>query len=287
MSDSHFFDSWRKFKSRIAMVALFLGCIFAVIPLFAILLHLIRQGATAIDWNFFTQVQKPVGEVGGGMAHAIVGTLSQVGIASLFGIPLGLACGVYLSEYGKRERLAGFVRFALELLASTPSILVGVFVYGILVVPMKKFSLFSGAMALMLILLPLVARTSEELLKLIPQHLREAGLALGIPRWRVILSVVLRSAWPGVLAAILLGVARIAGETAPLVLTSFGNPNFPQGITQPSASLPLQIYTYAISPFEEWHRMAWAGALLLVLSVLALNAITRLSGGSHGRRNVE
>ncbi|NDD92068.1 phosphate ABC transporter permease PstA, partial [bacterium] len=220
-------------------------------------------------------------------AHAIVGTLAQVGIASLFGIPLGLACGVYLSEFSKRERLAGFVRFALELLASTPSILVGVFVYGIVVVPMKKFSLFSGAMALMLILLPLVARTSEELLKLIPQHLREAGLALGIPRWKVILSVVLRSAWPGVMAAILLGVARIAGETAPLVFTSFGNPSFPHGVSEPSASLPLQIYTYAISPFEEWHRLAWAGALLLVLSVLVLNAITRLSGGSHGRRSVE
>lgn len=287
MKTSRAFDLWRKAKSRVAISLLLLGCGLAVLPLFAILLHLVREGASSIDWNFFTQVQKPVGELGGGMAHAIVGTIAQVGLASLVGIPLGLACGIYLSEYGGRERLAGPVRFALELLASTPSILVGVFIYGAIVVPMKKFSLFSGSLALMLILLPLVARTSEELLRLIPQHLREAGLALGLPRWKVILSVVVRSAWPGVWAAILLGIARIAGETAPLVLTSFGNPSFARGLDQPSASLPLQIYTYSISPFEEWHRMAWAGALVLVLTVLILNAITRLTGGSNEHRRAE
>ncbi|MEN9722956.1 MAG: phosphate transport system permease protein [Pseudomonadota bacterium] len=293
MKVSPWFDRWRKWKSRAALLLLVGGCGLAVLPLFAILLHLIRQGASALDWAFFTQAQKPVGELGGGMGHAILGTLAQVGLASLLGIPLGLACGIYLSEFGARERqgapgtrerFASPVRFALELLASTPSILVGVFVYGVIVVPMKKFSLMSGALALMLILLPLVARTSEELLRLIPQHLREAGLALGLPRWKVILSVVLRSAWPGVWAAILLAMARIAGETAPLVLTSFGNPSFSHAWDQPSASLPLQIYTYAISPFEEWHRMAWAGALTLVLTVLVLNAITRISGGSHERR---
>lgn len=287
MKTSARFDLWRKWKSRLLITLLVLWCTLAVLPLFAILMHLIREGASSVDWAFFTQVQKPVGELGGGMAHAILGTLSQVGLAAALGIPLGLACGVYLSEYGAQERLAGSVRFALELLASTPSILVGVFIYGIVVVPMKKFSLLSGALALAVILLPLVARTSEELLRLIPSHLREAGLALGIPRWRVILSVVVRSAWPGVWAAILLGVARIAGETAPLVLTSFGNPGFSRSLLEPSASLPLQIYTYAISPFEEWHRMAWAGALALVLTVLILNAITRLSGGSNGRRSAD
>jgi len=278
---------WRKWKSRLVVAVLVLFALAVISPLFAILVHLVREGFSALDWNFFTQAQKPVGELGGGMAHAIVGTALQVGLASLMGIPLGLACGVYLAEFGTRERLAGSVRFALELLSSTPSILIGVFIYGVIVVPMKHFSLLSGAVALSLILLPLVARTSEELLKLIPQHLREAGLALGIPRWKVILSIVLRSAWPAVMAAILLGVARIAGETAPLVLTSFGNPSFSSGLGDPSASLPLQIYTYAISPFDEWHRMAWAGALVLVFAVLVLNAITRITGGSHERRRVE
>jgi phosphate transport system permease protein len=287
MRTSRAFDLWRKWKSHFAMLLLVIWCALAVIPLFAILLHLLREGASSIDLGFFTQVQKPVGELDGGMAHAILGTAAQVGLASIMGIPLGLACGIYLAEYGGRERLASPVRFALELLASTPSILVGVFIYGAVVVPMKKFSLLSGALALMMILLPLVARTSEELLRLIPHHLREAGLALGLPRWKVILSIVLRSAWPGVWAAILLGIARIAGETAPLVLTSFGNPSFPRGLDQPSASLPLQIYTYAISPFDEWHRLAWAGALVLVFTVLALNAITRLTGGSNERRRTE
>lgn len=288
---SRFRNPYRKWKSRVLLSLLGLGALAAVFPLVMILLHLVREGWSALNLAFFTETQKPVGELGGGMAHSILGTLGLVGLASGIGIPLGLASGVYLSEYGgtgqrSGERLAGWVRFALELFSSTPSILIGVFVYGLVVVPMKHFSLLAGALALALILIPLVARTSEELLRLVPGSLREAGLALGIPRWKVILHIVLGSARPAVLASLVLAVARIAGETAPLVFTSFGSPSFVKGITEPTSALPLQIYTYAISPFEEWHRMAWAGALLLVALVLILNAVMRvlshgLGGGAH------
>ncbi len=278
--------SLRQLKSRLVLGALVLGCAVVVAPLVAILVHLLREGASAINSAFFFEAQKPVGELGGGMAHSILGTLMLVSLGSLVGIPLGLASGVYLAEYGSRERVAGWVRFALELLASTPSILIGVFVYILLVVPMKKFSVVAGGISLSLILLPLVARTSEELLKLVPGDLREAGLALGIPRWKVILKIALGSARPAIVASLILGVARIAGETAPLVFTAFGSPNFARGLLEPTSAVSLQIYTYAISPFEEWHRMAWAGALLLVAGVLVLNAATRiysaLGGGSGG-----
>lgn len=281
-------NSYRRWKGRLAIALLVIGAGLVVLPLFAILFHLLREGAGAINLDFFIHTQKPVGELGGGMAHSILGTLWVVLIGSVLGIPLGLASGIYLAEYGARERFARGVRFCLELLASTPSILVGVFVYGLVVVPMKHFSLLSGGLALAVILLPLVARNSEELLRLVPSHLREAGLALGIPRWKVILRVVVGSAWPAVRAGILLGIARIAGETAPLVFTSFGSPSFARGLGEPASSLPLQIYTYAISPFDEWHRMAWAGALVLVMSVLLLNGITRFfSGGSNDRRIVD
>ena len=204
-------------------------------------------------------------------------------LGSCLGIPLGLGCGVYLAEFGNRERFAAWVRFSLELFSSTPSVLIGVFVYTLLVVPMKRFSVVAGALALGLILLPLVARTTEELMRLIPAHLREAGLALGIPRWKVILRIVLRAARPGIMAAWVLALARIAGETAPLVFTSFGSPNFVHGLDQPTSALPLQIYTYAISPYDEWHRMAWAGALVLVIFVLSLNVLTRTLNRSHER----
>jgi len=276
---------WRHFKNAWLISLLIVCAGIVVLPLGAILGYLLVQGAGAINWDFFVQAQKPVGELGGGMGHSILGTLQLVGLACGLGIPLGLGCGVYLSEYGKREKMAYFVRFALDLLSSTPSILIGVFVYIVVVVPTKKFSLASGALALSIILLPLVARTSEELLKLIPNDLREAGLALGIPRWRVTLQIVLRSALPAIRAAILLAVARIAGETAPLVFTAFGSPNFTGfgwgALGEPSSALPLQIYTYAVSPFDEWHRMAWAGALVLVLAVLVINATIRVWGGSN------
>ncbi len=276
-------NAWRRWKNRLMLALLAALAAVTVMPLLAITFYLISQGASALDLAFFIEAQKPVGELGGGMGHSIVGSLLLVGSGALVGIPLGLACGIYLAEYGDRERLAPWVRSALELLASTPSILIGVFVYVLVVVPMKGFSLGAGALSLALILLPLVARTSEELLKLIPSHLREAGLALGIPRWKVVLGVVLRSARPAILASLILAVARIAGETAPLVFTAFGNPNFSHSMGGPISALPLQIYTYAISPFDEWHRMAWAGALLLVGAVLVLNLVTRIAGGSHDR----
>lgn len=265
----------RALKNRIMTLLLALCAALLVLPLVAILVHLVAEGASALDAAFFLEAQKPVGEAGGGMAHSIAGTAVLVGLASGIGIPLGLACGIYLAEYGRGERLASWVRFALQILASTPSILVGVLVYGLVVVPMKGFSALGGAIALSVILLPLVARTSEEILRLLPGSVREAGLALGIPRHRVILKVVLRAVRPAIVSAILLGVARIAGETAPLVFTAFGSPGFPRSLAQPVSALPLQIYTYAISPYEEWHRMAWAGAALLVVGVLVVNGATR------------
>ncbi len=281
-------NAYRRWKGRLAIGLLVGASVLVVLPLFAILFHLLRQGMGAVNLDFFLQAQKPVGEIGGGMAHSILGTLWLVLIGSATGIPLGLASGIYLAEYGTRERFASVVRFCLELLASTPSILVGVFVYALMVVPMRQFSLLSGGLALGLILLPNVARNSEELLRLVPSHLREAGLALGIPRWKVILRVVLGSAWPAVRAALILGVARIAGETAPLVFTSFGSPSPPRGLLSPASALPLQIYTYAISPFDDWQRMAWAGALLLVVTVLLVNTVIRiLSGGSNDRRTID
>jgi phosphate transport system permease protein len=209
------------------------------------------------------------------MGNAIAGTLILIGLASAVGIPIGIATGVFLSEYGK-SRLATLLRFATELLAGVPSIIIGIFIYSLLVVPMKRFSALAGGAALAVIMIPTVARTTEELLKLVPVHIREAGLALGIPRWKVTLRIVLRGSMGGILTGVMLGIARVAGETAPLLFTALSSQNWSRGLDQPIASLPVQIYTYAVSPFEAWHQQAWTGALVLVLFVFILNLGTRM-----------
>jgi phosphate transport system permease protein len=251
-----------------------LACL-AILPLLGVFLHVLREGAGGLSWDFFTELPKPVGETGGGMANALVGTVLLVAMAGLLGVPWGIAAGVYLSEYGT-GKLARFLRLSTDLMTSVPSIIVGIFAYAVVVLPMGRFSAHAGAFALAVIMIPIIARTTEELLRLVPDHVREAGLALGIPRWKVVLRIVVLGSRGGLATGVILAVARVSGETAPLLFTAFGNRFWAHGLDQPIASLPVQIYTYAISPYEEWHRQAWAGALVLVVFVLFLNLGTRL-----------
>jgi phosphate transport system permease protein len=247
----------------------------ALVPLFSVFIYVFSQGASSVNLAFFTELPKPVGEIGGGMANALVGTLILISIASLIGIPWGIMTGTWLSEYG-RGRFGGMIRFAIDLLASTPSIILGLFVYALVVMPMKRFSALAGGFALAVLMVPTIARSTEELLKLVPVHIREAGLALGLPRWKVIFSIVLRGSRGAIATGVVLALARAAGETAPLLFTSFNNQFWNRGLGQPIASMSVQIYTYAISPYDDWHRQAWAGALVLVLLVLAVNIVTRI-----------
>ena len=271
-----FRDVRRKTQNRMMCALLFIAALVAIAPLLSVFAYVVRQGISAVNWDFFTELPKPVGEAGGGMANALLGTVWLVGLASLVGIPWGMAGGVYLSEYG-RGKLAAVLRFVTDLMTSIPSIIIGLFAYAIVVVPMKRFSVLAGALSLAVIMIPVVTRTTEELLKLVPIHIREAGLALGLPRWKVILRIVLRGSLGGIATGVMLAVARVAGETAPLLFTAFSNRFWNRGLDQPTASLPVQIYTYAISPYEDWHRQAWAGALVLVVFVFVLNLMTRLA----------
>ncbi len=246
----------------------------ALIPLFSLLQFVLARGASGLDLDLLTRLPQPVGEAGGGMGNAILGTLVLVGMASLAGIPLGVVTGIYLAEHS-HTRTARAVRFTADVLSGIPSIVIGMFVYGLIVVAMKRFSALAGGAALAILMLPTVARSTEELLRMVPDTLREAALALGIPRWRATLQVVLRTAAPGIATGVMLAVARAAGETAPLLFTALNSRFWPRGIDKPIASLPVQIYTYAVSPYEDWHRQAWAAALLLVALVLVLNLAAR------------
>jgi phosphate transport system permease protein len=267
---------WRlRLTDRAVRAACVAATVLALIPLGAILIWVAAKGLQGLNLAFFTGLPKPVGEPGGGMGNAIVGTLELVGLACLFAIPVGVLGGVYLAELG-RGRFGHAVRFAADVLTGVPSIVVGIFVYTLLVVTMKRFSALAGGVALAVIMLPVVIRTTEELVRLVPDGLREAALALGVPRWRATVKVVLRTAAPGIATGVMLAVARAAGETAPLLFTAFNNRFWSDGLTQPIASLPVQIFTYAVAPYEDWHRQAWAGALTLVLLVLLLNLGARL-----------
>lgn len=266
----------RKFKNILMCFLLVLAAIAAVAPLLSVFTYIVSQGLPALHADFFTQLPKPVGEVGGGMANAILGTVTLVILASACGVPWGMLIGVYLSEYGGSARkLAMAIRFSVDLLASIPSIVIGLFVYAMLVMPMKRFSAYAGALALGILMIPTIARTTEELLKMVPAHMREAGLALGLPRWKVIVFIVVRGSRSAIMTGIMLAVSRVAGETAPLLFTSFNNRFWQKSLDQPISSLPVQIYTYAISPYDDWHRQAWAGALMLVLLVFLLNVMTK------------
>ena len=247
----------------------------AIVPLISILAYVVSQGIGSINWEFFTHLPKPVGEDGGGMANAIVGTLILVALSCVWAVPVGVFGGVYLAEYGD-GKAASIIRFTADVLTGVPSIVIGLFAYVILVLPMKSFSALSGALALGFMLIPTVLRTTEEMVRLVPMTLREAALALGISRFRATLNIVIATAKSGILTGILLSVARIAGETAPLLFTAFGNRVWSHDAFEPIAALPLQIFVYAISPFEDWHRQAWAGALVLIVLVMSLTIVSRL-----------
>ncbi len=267
-------DARRKTTDYVMKALLILLCFVAIAPLVSVFLYVLQKGLPGLNREFFTELPKPVGETGGGLANALVGSLTLVGIGSLIGIPWGLAAGIYLSEYSK-GRIAGLLRFTTDLLTSIPSIIVGLFAYAVIVAPMKTFSAYAGGFALAVIMVPMVARSTEEILKLVPNHVREAGLALGLSKWRVTLQIIVRGCRSGLLTGVMLSVARVAGETAPILFTAFSNRYWARSLSQPTSSLPVQIYTYAISPFEDWHQQAWTGALVLVLFVLATNFFVR------------
>jgi phosphate transport system permease protein len=266
----------RKIFSAVFEVLCGLAVVVALIPLAMILFYVIKEGAGSLNLDFFTQMPKPVGESGGGMANAIVGTLILISIAALFAVPVGCICGIHLAEY-PGTKFSSIVRFAADVLNGVPSIVIGIFAYGILVLPVKRFSAFAGGVALGLLMIPIVVRTTEELLRLVPGGLREGALALGATRARAVFGVIVPAALPGILTGILVALARVAGETAPLLFTALNNRFFSTKLTQPIASLTVQIYTYAQSPYDDWHRQAWAGAFLLVMMILALSILARLA----------
>lgn len=271
----------RKFMNTLMFVLAMGATAVALVPLASILMYVVAKGLTALNWDFFTQLPRPVGQPGGGLGNAIIGTIILVVAASFIGIPVGILAGIYLAEFG-RGRLAGLVRFICDVMTGIPSIIVGIVVYGTMVLAMKRFSALAGAVALAVIMLPLVTRTTEEMLRLVPNSLREASLALGATRWRTTLSIVLRSAMGGIITGSLLAVARIAGETAPLLFTALNSSYWPTGFLDRIASLPVYIYTYATTPYEEMHRLAWGAALVLVAMVMLTSIAARMAGRRFG-----
>jgi phosphate transport system permease protein len=269
-------DTWRKLLSSLFVGFCALSVIAALLPLAFILFFVIKEGIQALDFNFFVHMPAPVGETGGGMANAIVGTMMLTLIGSILAIPVGILSGVYASEY-QGTRMAELVRFAADTLNGVPSIVIGVFVYGFAVLPFKQFSALAGGVALGIMMIPIIARTTEELLLLVPSTMREGALALGATKARAVFTVVLPAALPGILTGVILALARIAGETAPLLFTSFNNRFFSTSLGQPIGSLTVQVFTYAISPYADWHRQAWAGALVLVGLVLTCSLAARLA----------
>jgi phosphate transport system permease protein len=269
---------WRRGANSFATVAAAAAVILVLLPLGAVFGYLVYKGIGSINWAFLTQTPKPVGEPGGGMANAIAGSAFILLIASSIGVPIGIGAGIYLAEYG-RNRLGNTVRFTADVLNGVPSIVVGIVAYAIVVLSQGHFSALAGGVALAIMMIPTIARTTEEMLLLVPNTVREAAYGLGVSRWRTTLSITLRTATSGVITGVMLAFARVAGETAPLLFTAFGNQYWNWKINQPTAALSLQIFTYAISPFDEWHRQAWAGALILiVLIVLAVSAVRIVAG---------
>jgi phosphate transport system permease protein len=249
--------------------------VLVIAPLVAIFIDLVYKGASSLNLNFFTKVPAPVGELGGGMANAILGSAVLLALASAIGVPVGIGAGIYLSEYGRGTKLSNLVRFTADVLNGVPSIVMGIAVYALIVAPEKGFSALAGGVVLGIMMIPTVARTTEEMLLMVPHSIREAALGLGVPNWRSMLSITLKTALPGVITGCMLAFARVAGETAPLLFTAFGNPFISTALNQPIEALPLQIYVYALSPYDEWHRLAWAGALVLIVLIVVSVALVR------------
>jgi phosphate transport system permease protein len=273
--------TWRKIKSGLASAIAFISAVLVITPLGLVFFYLVLKGASSLNWDFFTKLPAPVGAVGGGMANAIVGSLELLGLASLIGIPIGVLGGVYLAEYGS-ARINAILRFLADVLNGVPSITWGVVVYGLIVLRFKGFSAYAGGLALGLIMIPLILRTTEEVVLLVPNGYREAALALGVSRWKTIFHIVMKTASRGIVTGILLALARVGGETAPLLFTAFGNHFWNHSLSQPIAALPLQVFTYAISPYEDWHRQAWAGALVLVTGIFCVNVLVRILTRGRG-----
>ncbi|MCK9212181.1 MAG: phosphate ABC transporter permease PstA [Ignavibacteriaceae bacterium] len=275
MTSSKFFHIKRKITSAVMMSLSLVATLIAVIPLILIFYYTISKGITYLNIDFFVAMPKPVGEAGGGMANAIVGTLMLIGIGGAIGIPVGVMSGTYLSEFGN-NKFGATVRFLTDVLSGVPSIVVGVVAYTLVVVPMKHFSAFAGGIALGILMIPTITRTTEEMIKLVPHSLREAGLALGIPKWKTTILIVLKTAWKGIATGILLGLSRAAGETAPLLFTALGNRFWSTNVMQPMASLTVYIYDYAKSPFEDWNNQAWTAALVLIIMISMLSLLFRI-----------
>jgi len=269
-------SAWRRITNHGATAFAVVTAILVLVPLLAIFVYLVIKGVGALNWDFLTKTPKPVGESGGGMANAIVGSGVILFISSIIGIPLGIGSGIYLAEYG-RDRFGDIVRFTADVLNGVPSIVIGIAAYSLVVVPQKHFSALSGGVALGIMMIPTVARATEEMLLMVPNAVREAAFGLGIPKWRTTLSITLRTASAGVITGCMLAFARVAGETAPLLFTAFGNQFWNLNPNQPTAALPLQIFVYAISPFDEWHKQAWAGALILIILIVGAVAAVRIT----------
>ncbi len=276
------YNQYRKIKSGFMSGLAVFCALLVVLPLILVLFHLLRMGFSSLNWNFFTQLPKAAGEEGGGMANAIVGTLELMGLALVMGVPIGLLGGIYLAEYGS-SKITGFIRFGADVLNGVPSIVWGMAGYTLAVVPMGGYSAFAGGLALSFIMIPLVLRTTEEVLVLVPGAYREAGLALGIPRWKITLNIVLRTAFKGLITGVLLGLGRVAGETAPILFTALGSTSWNSSLKEPIAALPITVYYYAISPFSDQNRQAWAGALVLIIIVFLLSASVRFLSSRRKR----
>jgi phosphate transport system permease protein len=271
-----FNNVYRNVKNYLVSGAAILATAIVVFPLLAILFYLVYKGASSLNVNFFTKIPAPVGEPGGGMANSIVGSGIILGLCSVMGIPIGIAAGVYLAEYGRGKFFGNAVRFTADVLNGVPSIVMGISVYALIVMEQKHFSAFSGGVALAIMMIPTVTRTTEEMLATVPHSIREAALGLGVPRWRTTISVALRTASPGIITGCMLAFARVAGETAPLLFTALGNQFWSVNLNQPIAALPLQIYVYATSPYDEWHRLAWAGSLVLIVLIMVSVTLVRI-----------
>jgi phosphate transport system permease protein len=269
---------WRSGMDRLVTLAAAAAVLLVLLPLGAIFAYLVYKGVGALNWDFLTQIPKPVGEPGGGMANAIAGSVLILLIASSMGVPIGIGAGIYLAEYG-RNRMGDLIRFTADVLNGVPSIVVGIVAYGVVVLAQGHFSALAGGFALGMMMIPTITRATEEMLLLVPQAIREAAYGLGIARWRTTLSITLRTATSGVITGVMLAFARVAGETAPLLFTAFGNQYWNWKINQPTAALSLQVFTYAISPFDEWHRQAWAGALILIVLIVISVSALRVAAG--------
>ena len=266
----------RTWANHLVTVLALVSTVIVLVPLVAILGYLLYKGASSLNWAFFTKAPVPVGETGGGMANAILGSGVILALASAMGIPLGIGAGVYLAEYGAGSKIASAVRFTADVLNGVPSIVMGIVASVLIVAKQHHYSGFAGSVALAIMMVPTVTRTTEEMLATVPSNVREAALGLGIPKWRTVLSVSLRTASPGIITGCMLAFARVAGETAPLLFTALGNQFFGVNLNEPMAALPLQIFTYAVSPYDEWHRLAWAGALVLIVMIMVSVTLVRI-----------